>query len=237
MNYLIAMFLIGVVIFTHELGHFLSARWMKMPVARFSVGFGPKIWSKKRGETEYRLSLIPFGGYVLPAFEDEDEFFRIPADKRIIMTLGGPLAGMVMPVICFAVLNSITGGVSLTGIFVKPLLQTVGATAKLIKLIFLVLTNPQQLTGIVGMVIQGGKFVGADFTRALNFLIVLNLQLSLINMLPLPILDGGKVLLYLLEKANSKLLKLYLPLSIISLVVLIGLMVYTTIIDIGRYVL
>ncbi len=55
---------IGFVIFVHELGHFLFAKWAGVKVERFSIGMGPVIWSKKVGETEYAISLLPVGGYV-----------------------------------------------------------------------------------------------------------------------------------------------------------------------------
>ena len=54
----------GLLIVIHELGHYLAARWSGMRVERFSVGFGPVIWSRKRGDTEWAVSAIPLGGYV-----------------------------------------------------------------------------------------------------------------------------------------------------------------------------
>ena len=61
---LLALVGIGFVIFIHELGHFLAAKWGGVRVDTFSIGFGPIIWSKNIGETEFALSLLPFGGYV-----------------------------------------------------------------------------------------------------------------------------------------------------------------------------
>ena len=58
-------------IFFHELGHFAVAKWCDVNVERFSIGFGPILWSFKRGETEYALSLIPFGGYVKMLGQDD----------------------------------------------------------------------------------------------------------------------------------------------------------------------
>ncbi len=62
---------IGLVIFFHELGHFAVAKWCDVLVERFSIGFGPVIWSRKYGETEYALSAIPFGGYVKMLGQDD----------------------------------------------------------------------------------------------------------------------------------------------------------------------
>ena len=95
--------MIGFVILFHELGHFVAAKRAGIAIAVFSIGFGPRlIWRKWRG-TEYRLSLIPLGGYVLPEIENEWEFFAIPVNKRIWMASGGPIASLMLPVICFSI--------------------------------------------------------------------------------------------------------------------------------------
>ncbi len=62
---------LGLVIFFHELGHFAVAKKCGVAVERFSIGFGPVLWSFKRGETEYAISLVPFGGYVKMLGQDD----------------------------------------------------------------------------------------------------------------------------------------------------------------------
>jgi regulator of sigma E protease len=64
---------LGVLIFVHELGHFMTAKWVDIEVPRFSIGFGPKVFGFRRGETEYVLSLLPLGGYVKMAGMEEME--------------------------------------------------------------------------------------------------------------------------------------------------------------------
>lgn len=64
MNILVALLLLSVIIFIHELGHFLAARWFKIPVQEFSIGMGPEIYSYYTGKTTYSLRAIPLGGYV-----------------------------------------------------------------------------------------------------------------------------------------------------------------------------
>jgi regulator of sigma E protease len=64
---------LGVLVAFHELGHFLAARWVGVKVLKFSLGFGPKLFGRKIGETEYLLSTIPLGGYVKLFGEDETE--------------------------------------------------------------------------------------------------------------------------------------------------------------------
>lgn len=62
---------LGAVIFFHELGHFAVAKWCDVHVERFSIGIGPIIWSRQKGETEYALSALPFGGYVKMLGQDD----------------------------------------------------------------------------------------------------------------------------------------------------------------------
>ncbi len=59
-----AVLVLGVVIILHELGHFLVARYFKIRIETFSVGFGPRLFGFRRGDTDYRISAFPLGGYV-----------------------------------------------------------------------------------------------------------------------------------------------------------------------------
>jgi regulator of sigma E protease len=70
-NILWLLVLIGVMIMIHELGHFWAARYFDVKVEAFSFGFGPRLFGFRRGETDYRVSLILFGGYVKMAGEME----------------------------------------------------------------------------------------------------------------------------------------------------------------------
>jgi len=88
---------LSVMILSHELGHFLMAKKMGVKVEAFSLGFGPKLWSVKKGETEYILSAVPMGGYVKMAGEEpggvrkgeEWEFFSKPVHKRFNIIVSG----------------------------------------------------------------------------------------------------------------------------------------------------
>ncbi|HBL23969.1 MAG TPA: membrane-associated Zn-dependent protease, partial [Deltaproteobacteria bacterium] len=102
MNYVLAVFAIGFIVLAHELGHLIAAKMAGIPIRTFSVGFGPRIFSVRRGGTEYRLSLVPLGGYVMPDIEDENAFFDFSISRRIILSAGGPAASLVLPVFCFA---------------------------------------------------------------------------------------------------------------------------------------
>jgi regulator of sigma E protease len=66
------IFVFGLVIFVHELGHFLAAKWMGVYTPRFSIGFGPALWRRRKGETEYILAAFPLGGYVRMASRHDE---------------------------------------------------------------------------------------------------------------------------------------------------------------------
>ena len=72
---------LGLVIFFHELGHFAVAKWCGVFVERFSLGFGPILWSFKKGGTEYALSAIPFGGYVKMLGQDDMDPSQLSSEE------------------------------------------------------------------------------------------------------------------------------------------------------------
>jgi len=100
---------VGVLILFHEFGHFMIARLVGINVLKFSIGFGPKIFSIKGKKTEYVLSAIPLGGYIRMAGEqvlvkdepikDGDYFSKGPG-KRILVVLGGPFMNLVLALLC-----------------------------------------------------------------------------------------------------------------------------------------
>lgn len=103
----------GLIVFVHELGHFLAAKWAGVGVERFSLGFGPKILGKQVGETEYMLSAIPLGGYVKMVGEETGEeidpalqrlsFSHKPVGKRFIIVSAGPVSNLFWAFVIFTV--------------------------------------------------------------------------------------------------------------------------------------
>jgi len=105
------IFVLGVLVFVHELGHFLVARWLGVRVITFSVGFGPKLFSFRRGDTEYALSILPLGGYVKMAGENpddpqtgaRDEFLSRPKWDRFRILLAGPVMNILLSVVLMTI--------------------------------------------------------------------------------------------------------------------------------------
>ncbi len=113
---------LGILIFFHELGHFLVAKHFGIKVLKFSLGFGPKVLGKKIGETEYLISAIPLGGYVKMFGESDDEeddpilpedqsrsFSHKPALQRIAVVGAGPMFNLLLALIIFCLSFGFTG--------------------------------------------------------------------------------------------------------------------------------
>ena len=110
---------LGILIFFHEFGHFLIARLFGVGVEKFSLGFGPRLIGKKIGITDYRLSLVPLGGYVKMVGEEPDEdldaalvplsFTHKSVLKRFLIVFAGPFFNILLAVLIFFVISWATG--------------------------------------------------------------------------------------------------------------------------------
>ena len=115
MGFLISLGVLSFLIFFHELGHFLVARFFKVKVEVFSIGFGTTILKKVVGDTEYRLSLIPLGGYVkmkgqddfnpTSSSNDSDSYNSKSPLQRIGILLGGPVFNFILAFFLFIIIS------------------------------------------------------------------------------------------------------------------------------------
>jgi len=107
---LATIFVLGVLIFIHELGHFIVAKRSGIKVEKFSLGFPPSIFSRKWGDTEYAIGVIPLGGFVKMAGENPGEemsgapweFMSKPVWKRFLVIFAGPFMNFVLAVTILA---------------------------------------------------------------------------------------------------------------------------------------
>ncbi len=340
--------LLGVLIFIHELGHFLVARLAGVGVLKFSLGFGPKIFGKKVGETEYVLSWIPLGGYVkllgesgteeLPPEDEKRSFFKQPTWKRLLIVLAGPVFNFVLAIVIFMIvymygipnLTPVIGTMSpdsaaqeagiITGdkilsingqtilywddikpmiagskgnevkvtvlrgneekeFTVKPKLSKtknlfgedenaylLGITPAgnvvterknpfkavasafektweiskltLISVVKMVqgVISPRTLGGPIFIAQVAGDQVKEGIIPYILFMAILSINLGVINLFPIPVLDGGHIFFYLIEMATRR----EIPLKVkemsqqIGFVVLLMLMLFVIMIDIER---
>ena len=108
--------LISVIVFFHEVGHLLVGKWLGVKAVRFSIGFGPRLFGVQWGETEYRVSLLPLGGYVkfagdnpLEQLAPEDRgrgFLEQPPRKKAAIAFAGPAANFLLALVLYFALNA-----------------------------------------------------------------------------------------------------------------------------------
>src|SRR6202790_2136822 len=114
MNLLLGVALVlGLMIMIHEWGHFIVARLFKVRVDVFSIGFGPRLFGWKSGDTDWRISALPFGGYVRMAGQDmsdadagdnpptgsSDELMSKPRWQRALISFAGPAVNLIFPIL------------------------------------------------------------------------------------------------------------------------------------------
>src|ERR1700739_2319376 len=100
---------LGIMIFVHEWGHFIAAKLSGVRVDVFSSGFGPRIFGVKRGDTDYRLSALPFGGYVRMSGDNPIEertgapyeFLSKPRWVRVLIAIAGPAMNILLAFLIF----------------------------------------------------------------------------------------------------------------------------------------
>jgi regulator of sigma E protease len=342
---------LGILIFIHEFGHFLIAKIFRIKVERFSLGFGPRLFGKQVGDTDYRVSAFPLGGYVKMLGESADEeipeelhpvsFSHQPLRNRIAIVAAGPGSNLLLAVFIYGLIFAFFGLTKTTTdigsvtpespaataglqandrvlavdavpvqewaelseliqksdgksvqlrlqrgdeVFTveltpeikptrtilgeevsRPLIGIVASnnfivekvnpfqavyyavvqTGSLIKLTFVVLgklfvgaISPKTLAGPIGIAQMSGQVAKAGPLAFLSFVALLSINLGILNLLPIPILDGGHLLFFSIEAVMGK------PLSIrkremaqqVGLFLLVVLMVFVFYNDIYRLV-
>lgn len=320
------------VIMLHELGHFTVAKLVGIKVNEFSIGMGPKLIQKEKGETKYSIRALPIGGYVAMEGEEESSddprsFENVSIPKKMAVVLAGAFMNFVLAIVAFffvaLLLGSSTTNVGVVienspayiagvqkddkilsvndkeikswqetieeisstknGEIIKlelnrngekitkeitPELKdgvpTVGIGTKLeksvsksilsafqmtwyivisiidvFKLIFSGNFNMQLLSGPVGVISQIGKETAKGIVYLINILGIISANLGVVNLLPIPALDGGKFLFLLIEAITGKKIneKFETTISLIGFSFLIGLMLYVTIFgDLARII-
>ena len=334
---LAAIFVFGVLVTVHEFGHFITAKMTGMRVDEFAIGFGPKIYQQKDGETLYSLRAIPLGGYNKIAGMDPDDpvepnaFNSKPIPARMLVILAGALMNFILPIILFSGIFMVEGRMQLVN---EPVLGTVvdempaaraglkagdrivtidgknvetwtdvvlnlrkagteevtltaerngvlqtykmtpmfdkdagrpliGVSPKFskeslgffgsIKEGFIYTKNiglsmvsglyrivsgnaPADVAGPIGVAQMAGQVAEKGLLPLMNFVAFLSINLGVINLLPLPALDGGHFVLLLLEALRGKPLggKEMTNIQMVGVALILALTVFSTFKDITR---
>lgn len=177
MTFVWGILALGLLVFVHELGHFAAARFFGVTVEAFSIGMGPVLIHRKRKETDYRLSLIPLGGYCAMKGEqdfrtaieqelteikaDADSFYGIHPLKRLAIALAGPLANLAFGFLAFFI-------VALTGYSYYSAGTTVSMADELYPDIFSAAKSAGMKTGDEILSLNGVKM--EDFSEIASYI-------------------------------------------------------------------
>ncbi len=188
MGIFVALLVLSVLIFFHELGHFAAARFFGVRVDVFSIGFGKKLYTKVIGDTAWSISAIPLGGYVKMKGQDDSDPTKISYDEdsynvkkpwqRIIILLAGPFANFLLAfVLYFAIAN----------IGVPKLLPYVGTVAKDSPALVSGLQKDDKLLQINGVNIHYWEDIGAHINEAsANITLIVERKMQLVTLLLSP---------------------------------------------------
>lgn len=226
MSVLLGLLVLGLLVTIHELGHLLAAKAAGMAVPAFSVGFGPVLFSRTWKGTDYRLSAIPLGGYVLLDPEDES-FQRSSVLARIGFFFAGPAANFLLAGILFIAIGH-----------PEMFLATLQDLGDVLYGLFSGQIGVNNLSGPVGIVRMAGASAAHGVQTLCAFIAFLSMNLAILNLLPLPVLDGGQILIALVEGLIRRPLniRIRVALAAVTWLLLIGLFAYVTFGDISRLV-
>ncbi|MCR5175285.1 MAG: RIP metalloprotease RseP [Anaerovibrio sp.] len=336
-----AIFVFGLLVLVHELGHFITAKMTNMRVDEFAIGFGPKLIGWKKGETLYAIRAIPLGGFNRIAGMDLDEdendagdraYFRRPIWARMIVILAGSCMNFLLPVILFFLIfffsgvqspnpEPVIGGImdgrpaasaglmagdrilaingqeitqwsdisdhfkdsagkpfeitysrdgetgsstiipvedptskrAVIGIQGSLLTQEVslGEAAALavdktwfifktmlgaLAMIFTQEGASAEISGPIGVAQMAGEVAQHGFIPLLNFAAFLSLNLGIVNLLPVPALDGGHFVTLVIEAVRGKQMskRAMYYIQVTGVVILMSLMIFATFNDVTR---
>lgn len=236
-NLIKIIFLLGFLIIIHEGGHFIVAKLCKVRVNEFAIGFGPVLLKKQGKETKYVLRLIPLGGFVNMEGEEEhsDEegsFSKASIPKRIAIVIAGGMVNIIFGVLVYFII--IASYTDIANAFEALKFFAISIIDSLKMLVNGTAFKEEQLMGIVG--ISGVVVETKGIINYIYLIAVISVSLGVTNLLPIPPLDGGKIVLLIIEAIRRKPLKenIELQIQMAGFALMIALTIFVTYKDIMR---
>ena len=250
LSIIVFILILSLLIFVHELGHFIFSKMTGVRVEEFCIGYPPRIWKKKKGDTLYSIGIIPFGGFNKIYGETDDQhrddsesFSNRSIRTRALISAGGVMMNILLAVVIFYSLFGFSGlqlKINLMFDYQFPfghqeqisedsILLSYPTTLEKASVGFLhsynimhysllglghvIKTSFQEgdteplkssVAGPVRIFSFVGPIMAQGFIAILNLIAIISLALALFNILPIPALDGGKLLFLGIEGIRGK---------------------------------
>jgi regulator of sigma E protease len=235
------------VVLVHEFGHFLAARKSGVKVYEFSIGFpfSPRLITLFRHkETAFTVRLLPLGGFVSfsqDGGENDTELFRASYWKRALILSAGSLFHMFFAFAVFTavfIIGKHLDPVSALLLSAKTVWEILSGTLLFVINAFTGHGTMEGVSGPVGIAVMAGKAAGKGMLNLFYFAGVLSMSLGIMNLLPLPALDGGHLVALLIESIRRKPLspKVYQVATMVGLALFLVLTLVATYGDIVRLI-
>lgn len=213
MGLIITLIILNLLIFFHELGHYLAARMARVHVKEFAIGFGKKIFSFEKNNTIYSLRLIPIGGFcALQGMVKDDlgkegsNFIEKSILWRMLILASGSLMNLFIAIVVFSITYMIFYDAPIFIAFVGGIETTRLVIQEILSVLANISSNIDNFTGPVGIVSIISGTIGN--LEMLSYIIALiSINLGIMNLLPLPGLDGGRILFLIFEALRKKEVK------------------------------
>ncbi len=243
-----AIVIFGVLVVVHEGGHFMTAKAVGVRVNEFSIGRGPLLFNRQKGETVYSIRLLPIGGYVALEGEDEESdderaFSNKPAWAKLLVLAAGPFMNFLFAVIVLTVLLMAMGGpANILEAVVLGFKNCVNMEIMIFDAFKDLLTGAgsvNDVVGPIGIVDAVNKTAQAGISNLVLLTVVLSLNLGLFNILPFPALDGGRILFVVIRAITGKAItdEMENKIHYAGILILFGLMILITMKDVNTFFL
>lgn len=246
-SFLAFMAVFTVIVLVHEFGHFIAARRLGIRVYEFSIGFpfSPRLITLFRHkETEFTVRLLPLGGFVSFSQEgdkEEAELFNASGGKRALIFSAGSLFNIFFALMVFTLVFAIGRNVQPVDALLlsaKTVWEILSGTFIFIVDIFTGHGSMEGLSGPVGIAALAGRAASKGILNLVYFTGVLSMSLGIMNLLPLPALDGGHLILLFIESVRKKPLspRTYQVVTFVGLSLFLVLTIAVTYKDIARLI-
>lgn len=213
LSILLTLLILSVLVVVHEFGHFIAARKVGVAVEEFSIGMGPALYKRQGKETLFAIRILLIGGYCKLRGEadaseeqkidpnDTTNFLNKSKKERLFILVAGVMMNFIFGYLCILIALFLNGNglkafgqaFIVSGNFGVAIIDS-------LRMMVIGEVGLDQVAGPIGMVTMVNDFVQQGILTMLSFTALISINLGILNLLPLPALDGGQILIIIIEK-------------------------------------